>query len=161
MTILSFVSKSMKPIFLYLLTAFLLVSSPVNAGEEFVLRPKDILRVYDGDTIYVTIPNIPAIFGNDLGIRLVGIDTPESRSTCTSAEDRAAERALAMQARLFLENLIFTSPYIEIRELSRDKYFRLDARIFAGGVDVSELMIQKGYAVPYDGGTKVTWCGKR
>jgi endonuclease YncB( thermonuclease family) len=42
----------------------------------------------------------------------------------------------------------------------RDKYFRIDATILADGVDTSELMINKGHAVRYDGGTKQKdWCG--
>lgn len=151
----------MKLIFLFAFNALMLVSKISQASEDILLHPKDILRVYDGDTFYVNIPHVPAIFGADLGIRLLGIDTPESRSVCEKAEDRAAERAKATEARIFLENLLYESVHIELRELGRDKYFRLDAKVFADDVDVSALMVEKGYAIPYDGGTKTTWCGRR
>jgi len=41
----------------------------------------------------------------------------------------------------------------------RGKYFRIVGRLIADGVDISDLLIQKQLAVPYDGGTKVKdWC---
>ncbi len=42
----------------------------------------------------------------------------------------------------------------------RGKYFRIVGRLVADGVDISDLLIQRQVAVPYDGGTKVKdWCG--
>ena len=36
----------------------------------------------------------------------------------------------------------------------RGKYFRIVGRLIADGVDISDLLIDKSLAVPYDGGTK-------
>jgi len=48
---------------------------------------------------------------------------------------------------------------IDVKEAERGKYFRLVARLEADGVDLSDLLIEKGLAVRYDGGTKVkNWC---
>ncbi len=42
----------------------------------------------------------------------------------------------------------------------RGKYFRIVGRLIADGVDISDLLIERHLAVPYDGGTKVKdWCG--
>ncbi len=44
---------------------------------------------------------------------------------------------------------------------SRDKYFRIDARVLADGQDLADLLISQGLAVPYDGGTKTAdWCAE-
>jgi micrococcal nuclease len=49
---------------------------------------------------------------------------------------------------------------IRVIKAQRDKYFRIDATVFADSVDISELMISNGHAVQYDGGTKQKdWCG--
>jgi len=41
----------------------------------------------------------------------------------------------------------------------RGKYFRIVGRLIADGVDISELLIERQFAVLYDGGTKVKdWC---
>ncbi len=48
---------------------------------------------------------------------------------------------------------------VDVKDAERGKYFRLVARLEADGVDLSDLLIQKGLAVPYVGGTKVKdWC---
>jgi len=40
-----------------------------------------IVRVYDGDTFYANLYGVPSLFGDTIGIRLSGIDTPEMRGT--------------------------------------------------------------------------------
>jgi len=41
----------------------------------------------------------------------------------------------------------------------RGKYFRIVGRLIADGVDISDLLIERQYAVAYDGGTKgKDWC---
>ena len=44
-------------------------------------------------------------------------------------------------------------------EADRGKNFRLVARLKADGVDLSQVLIEQGLAVPYDGGKNVKdWC---
>ena len=40
----------------------------------------EIVRVYDGDTFYINIPAWPSIVGENIAIRIYGIDTPEIRT---------------------------------------------------------------------------------
>jgi len=41
----------------------------------------------------------------------------------------------------------------------RGKYFRIVGRLKADGVDISDLLIERQFAVLYDGGTKrKDWC---
>lgn len=125
-------------------------------GGEGTLSPKQVVLFhgcYDGDTCTFTFPTLPAVFGSRLSVRLVGIDTPEMHGHC----DR--ERALARQAHQLTESLLTRARQIEITDLSRDKYFRLDARVMADGQDISQALLTAHLAVAYNGGTKtVRWC---
>lgn len=104
-----------------------------------------INRVYDGDTFFANLYNLPDIFGKDIGIRLVGIDTPELNST------DSCNRAQAKAARAYLEQKLKAACRIELRNLSRDKYFRVDAVIYVDGVNINQEMVTKGYAKAYTG----------
>ena len=108
---------------------------------------------YDGDTCMVSIPGSHPLFGDHIPVRLAGIDTPEMKGKC----DR--EKAMARQARDLIRDILTHAQQIELRRAHRDKYFRVCARIIADGQDLSELLLLKGMAVPYDGGTKMkNWC---
>jgi len=108
---------------------------------------------YDGDTCKVTIAGLPEVFGDHISIRLKGIDTPEIRGKCSK------EKALAKIARDMVRTRLEQAKQIDVIDAERGKYFRLVARLEADGVDLSALLIQKGLAVPYVGGTKVKdWC---
>lgn len=110
-----------------------------------------IVRVYDGDTVYVDIDAWPAIVGDNIGIRLNGIDTPEIRGSSD------IEKTHAIFVRDFLEKKIRSASKLELKNVSRGKYFRLLGNIECDGVDVSQLLLDKGYAVPYNGGTRREW----
>lgn len=128
--------------------------------DSIRLLPEDVMSVYDGDTIYVNVESVPDIFGLNVGIRLRGIDTPEVRSTCPTEAHRLMERDKAYAAKEYLRERIFTAKRIVILNMSRDRYFRIDADVYIDGVNVNQEMIDKGFAISYDGGAKTSWCGK-
>lgn len=110
------------------------------------------VHAYDGDTIHVVfkMPN-----SNDCYkwvVRMMGIDTPEIKTKNTY------EKQLAVKARDFLRELILDKIII-VECLEFDKYGRLLANIYIEGNDmsISTMMIEKGYAKAYDGGTKTKW----
>ena len=47
----------------------------------FTLSPDHIVEVYDGDTFKINLPQQVPIFGDELSIRLAGVDTPEMKGT--------------------------------------------------------------------------------
>lgn len=110
----------------------------------------------DGDSCTVnimTLVPLPAVFGHEVGVRLSGIDTPEMRGQC------AKEKALAIVARDYLSAQVRAAKKIEIKEVFRDKYFRVEGILLADGVNMNQLMVQKGYAVLYGGtGPRHNWC---
>ena len=119
------------------------VYSPVSVME--------VVSVYDGDTFKVDIEGYPAIIGDDISIRINGIDTPEIRGTSEEI------KAKAYQARDYLEDRLKGASQIELRNPQRGKYFRIIADVYLDGVNVAEELISLGYAKPYDGGTRPEW----
>lgn len=106
----------------------------------------------DGDTCVFTIAGWPPVVGQRIPVRLLGIDAPERRGRC------AEETRLAQRAAEFLTALLSHAREIELREVGRDKYFRLLARIHADGVDVGQALLEAGLAREYKGGRREPWC---
>lgn len=110
-----------------------------------------VVSIYDGDTIKANIYTWPRIVGENIGIRIRGIDTPEIR------DKRPLIKALAFEARDYLINLIENAKTIELRNIQRGKYFRLVADVYVDNKNISDILIDEGLAVSYDGGKKPTW----
>lgn len=112
----------------------------------------EVVDCYDGDTCTVNLPGLPPVFGHHLPVRLAGIDTPEIKGKC------AMERALAIKARDLVRRTLKEAARVDLADPQRDKYFRLGAQVLADGVNVAEILLAAGMAVPYAGGTKAPWC---
>lgn len=112
-----------------------------------------ILSVYDGDTYSANIANVPPIFGENIRIRVRGIDAPDliSKSQC--------EAKKAIESRDFVRRF-FHGKKITLKNVWRDKYFRLLADVEADGISVAGELLKRKLAVPYYGTTKpkVDWC---
>lgn len=130
--------------------ATLPLAAPCLAGTVTV---DELVRVYDGDTITVDIAEWPPVVGDDISIRVRGLDTPEIRGKCDS------EKAMARAARDRLREMLEGAESIELVDYERGKYFRLVATVMADGKDVAETLIGEGLARPYDGGKRESWCG--
>ena len=128
----------------------LLFSFCIIEAKEYKDEIEDfkIIKVRDGGTFVITIPNIPDVFGEEIAVRVRGIDTPEKR------EEREEIKAIAYKAQEELEKLLMSGEKVILYNLGRDKYFRLLASVKVGNIDVSKYMIDKGLAKKYDGGRK-------
>ena len=108
---------------------------------------------YDGDTIRFDIPGVHPLLGDNIAIRLKGVDTPEVRGKCP------AEKKLAVAAKDFVQGMLAKAKRITLRETGRGKYFRIVSQVVADGVDVSGALLKTGLAMPYLGEKKVGgWC---
>ena len=65
----------------------------------------------------------------------------------------------AIAAKNYLTDKVMHSQGIALRDPTRDKYFRLNAHVMAGGVDVDGDMVAKGLVREYSGGKRAGWCG--
>ena len=110
-----------------------------------------VVSVYDGDTFTVAINTYPAIVGEKISVRVSGIDTPEIRGKS------AKEKALAQKAKAEAKNMLTSGKIVELKNMRRDKYFRILAEVYVDGKSLSQRLINKGLAVPYAGETKLSW----
>jgi micrococcal nuclease len=120
--------------------------------DPYIYRIKSVTKVVDGDTIDASID-----LGFDISltkrIRFAGIDTPESRTT------NLKEKALGLESKEWLKKALEGAKDIIIKTEkpnSTEKFGRIIGHLFINGQDTSlnNQMIEEGYALPYDGGTK-------
>ena len=119
----------------------------------------DIDRIYDGDSITVTIDLGFHAAIRERSMRIMGVDTPELRGESDLHEEAGrAVRDLLRTTVLPTHKLI-----VESKEL--DKYGRILGNLYistemmVAGQEfgLREYLIAMGLAVPYDGGTKHKW----
>ncbi|PWI34926.1 nuclease [Vibrio albus] len=113
----------------------------------------EVLSIYDADTFRVNIQGWVDIIGNNMPIRVNGVDAPEIRGKCPE------EKAAARKAKQFTVEALRTANAIELRNMRRGKYFRILANVYVDGKELSALLINAGLARPYDGGHREGWCG--
>jgi endonuclease YncB( thermonuclease family) len=117
-------------------------------GDALVSR---VNRVYDGDTMMVDMHDYPPIVGENISVRVAGIDTPEIRT-----KDQK-EKALAYQVRDYVITRVYSAKKIVLKRMKRGKYFRIIADVFLDNKSLAKELLEKGYALPYEGGKKPDW----
>ena len=109
----------------------LLFSMSASASPKYSADFEAVVtKVVDGDTIKVDLgqPWLPAVLGRDLGIRLKGVNTPESRSK------DACEKDLGLRAKELAKKTILIGQRVKLVNCTRGKYYRLvcDYQLFIG-----------------------------
>lgn len=99
-----------------------------------------LIKVIDGDTIKVDVPNVHPLFGHNLPIRLADIDTPEMFG-CNAD--------IGIKAREYLTNIMVGAKSIKIQNCVRGKYFRIVCDIMVDNKNVSSMMLESKLAKPY------------
>ena len=109
-----------------------------------------VIRVVDGDTLKISYN------GQDESVRLIGIDTPESRinkktkkDAKRSGQDIETIIAMGKRATAYVESLVKAGDAIEIEfdVQKRDKYKRLLCYVYlSGGKMLNEAIVNAGYA---------------
>lgn len=125
--------------------SLLIICFCVSAEENYNYVVIDKIRsVYDGDTFRVDVKEWPALVGDNIPIRLRGIDTPEIRgSKCV------AERRLAYKVRDSLRAYLNPGSLYKLLDYGRGTFFRVVGRVTKDGKDVGEWLIDNGYAQTY------------
>lgn len=137
-----------------MLLAVALSTVSANSLADYGSTTVSQLRyVYDADSIKVDLADLPPIIGENVMVRINGVDAPELRALCDNEKQRARE------AKQWLVERLRSADVIELRHMERGKYFRIVADVYADGVDVGQELIAAGLAVSYNGGTKSNpWC---
>jgi len=110
-------------------------------------------RVVDGDTVDVDIDLGFGIWQMNERVRIMGIDTPESRT-----RDKI-EKKFGLAAKAKLKSLLGPNPVLQTTiskkgEDMKGKFGRVLGDFLVDGKLVTEIMCKTGHAVPYFGGAK-------
>jgi len=131
--------------YLLLLIGLLCCGSFAN-GDDRVEKYPDVAvsrfqRAIDGDTFVCDIDEHSAIAGKTISIRLRGVNTPELK-------DKDPEiRKQAYLEKDRLESLLVSAKVIQLKNLGRDKYFRIDADVYIDGESILPKLNQT-YLIP-------------
>lgn len=89
-----------------------------------------------------------------MAIWLANVDTPEIRAKCIK------EKLLARKAKQFTVSFVRNARVLELRNMKKDKYFRIVADVYNDqDKSLANELIKNKLAVPYHGGKKVKdWC---
>ncbi len=108
----------------------------------------EITSVYDGDTFRANVAGFPPLIGQHILIRVAGIDAPEMD------DPRPRLRGLALKSKQVTVGALRKAKKVELKNMRRDKYFRILADVYVDGVSLSQLLLKQHLARPYDGGKK-------
>jgi micrococcal nuclease len=113
-----------------------------------------VIKVLDGDTVDVDIDLGFGVCLKDERVRIMGIDTPESR-TSDKVEDLFGEAAKARLKELMKDGGKLITTEDKHGEDMKGKFGRIlgDFRV-PDGRKVTDIMIEEGHCVPYFGGSK-------
>ncbi len=133
-----------------LVTSAIAMAALTNPASAEFTPAGGPVALLDGDTIVV---------GKE-HIRLLSIDTPELfRPRCEN------ELVLALKAKERLRELLDSGP-VTIERDGHDGFRRTLANVKAGDIDVGAVLIEEGFALPYQrgGAAKLArlkvWCGQ-
>lgn len=109
-----------------------------------------VIKVYDGDTIIIAskLPYKDSPIYR-FSVRLMGIDCPELKTKNES------EKECAELAKKELTDLVMNK-VVRLENIQTEKYGRILADVYLNDINLSKHMLNKGLAVAYDGGTKIT-----
>ena len=145
--------KTIEKIIVLILPLLLCTTSHSFAKSYGDYQGAIYLQNYDGDTIRFDLPGYPPIAGDDIRVRVNGIDTPEIKGKCEK------ESYDAQQAQQMVEDILKDAEQITLKNMERGKYFRIAADVIVDGESLGDMLIEAGMAVRYDGGKKTReWC---
>lgn len=124
------------------------------AHDKTTFRCVTYIRNYDADTITVNIPNVHPLIGEKIGVRVNGVDTPEIKGK------HPCEKEAARTAQRLIESLLKNAQRIDLKNVARDKYFRILADVEVDGRLIKDLLLKNQLAYEYHGATKlvIDWC---
>ena len=113
----------------------------------------NIIKIVDGDTVDVDIDLGFGVWLKDERVRIMGIDTPESRTR------DLVEKKFGLAAKEKLTQLLQGTPVLKTQinkdgEDMKGKFGRILGDFKVGDKMATQILIDEGYAVAYFGGSK-------
>jgi endonuclease YncB( thermonuclease family) len=137
---------------LLLATVTFAVAATEKTGVAYDYK---ITRIIDGDTVGFEARFLPDPLKKEMSIRVYGVDTPEKgfRAKCD------AENKKGLEASAFTKKMIGNAKRTQVVIIDWDKYGgRVLGDVLIDGVSLRSMLIGSGYARPYFGEAKASWC---
>ena len=108
-----------------------------------------VIRVIDGDTVDVDVDLGFGIWQKNERVRIMGIDTPESRTRDLE------EKFYGLESKKYLVDLL-ENETVTLVSHDKGKFGRILGELFLGesNLSVNQIMIENYHAVPYFGQSK-------
>ncbi len=143
----------------FLFLSYIFFLTPASSSENCQHKKDEFqcveyVKNYDADTITFNIKNVHPLIGENISVRVFGIDAPEIKG------NHPCEKEASRNAKKLVENLMKNARRIDLKNVEKDKYFRILANVYFDGKNLKEILIKNNLAYEYDGGTKkdVNWC---
>jgi micrococcal nuclease len=107
----------------------------------------EVTRIIDGDTVDCII-DLGFKISTKFRIRLAGIDTPETRTT------NAEEKIYGFEAKEKLRELL-SQGTVTLQSHGLGKFGRVLGTLYVEDVDINQKLIDEGFAIKYQGGSKM------
>ncbi len=138
--------------YIYLILSFIIFALILSAADKKTetFKVKEIISVYDGDTFRAKLDCDIDFFCDNMSIRVYGIDTPEKRGGSGTETEKRKAKIAQKYSYEFLKDSSIT-----LKDCFKGKYFRLVCKVIdEKNNNLSDYLINTGYAVPYFGLTK-------
>lgn len=143
------------------LLAILALAPSIALADYGSVTVDEVVAIYDGDTFTANVSEWPPVIGERIKIRVAGINAPERRSRCDTEAEKAREKELAAEARIYVVERLRGAEHVELREIERGSFFRLLADVYVDGVSLGDELLSAGLALPYvKGAGGKQWCGR-
>ena len=119
-----------------------------KAPDKYTYRVKSLVKIVDGDTFDCDIDLGFSVVLAKQRIRLMGIDTWESRT-----RDKK-EKAKGMLAKAFTKELLENAKEITLKSHGKGKYGRVLGEVYCDDKCLNEELKTYGHAYEYFGGKK-------
>ena len=113
-----------------------------------------IRKVVDGDTVDIDIDLGFGIWLNDERVRIMGIDTPESRTSDPVEKIFGLAAKERVKHLLGADSILVSKVKGDGNEEMRGKFGRILGDVWCDGVSINKLMCKQGHAVEYYGQSK-------
>ena len=111
-----------------------------------------VVKIIDGDTVDVDLDLGFSVILKKQRIRLLGINTPESRTR------DLVEKKYGLAAKARLRELLTDSDKLTLKtaidKKARGKYGRILGTLYADDTNINETLVSEGLAIEYFGGKK-------
>lgn len=124
---------------------------PKKTPDKYTYRVKSLVKIVDGDTFDCDIDLGFSVVLAKQRIRLMGIDTWESRT-----RDKE-EKAKGLQAKAFTKDLLENAKEITLKSHGKGKYGRVLGEVYCDNKCLNEELKKHGHAYEYFGGKKKTF----